>query len=927
MNKEPQILSPVYNNLDYVRLINNNFTSILSELVITDWDLKLSNTSDVLNTNLANQIDTSIIIKRFNLYNDNTVRYDNSDIIRNNFKRISFDDTFRSTVFNPYERTKMFFKIIDTENPQPTITPYKYVFNGVLDRNRFLNYDFNDFINKPLMDKNQMFYKDQKGQFEIFNGQYNDDTRNTWEYINFESDIDGEPGDSTGLINTTADSIVATTTTIEVVDGYLYNYRLGGSENFGINPIINNSQPNGTTGWRLPSREDWFSLRDTLDPSSPSGVSGNNNNNAAIKLKNVGWGNGTNESGFSATPAGFLFNPSGGAPSYFGYDTEVRYMTSTELDSDNIWFVIINSTDYLNVFGSNQGNKYDGYYIRLCRPAVIGEPDFNPVGYVGNNGIEYPTIKIGDLVWLCNNLREFQWDASLPAVNTENFIPTLAKWDDPLLTDYGYTLYGVDGTVNTCYAGIGYTYPCISVFPLFGNTTTATINLNITIPGDQVVKKIFRIQNTSYEKYENHPVGIYYPYITSSTSEIIRTSKRYTTNRIPNTWNKQVSLPCYPGSFKTLKGKILDDDLLKIEVYNLEPSDLIGVSSIFIKFIDLNTNTSIKLDLIGKSFSIIDIQDNILTLSGGFNNIGWNDDYECLILTNNSVPLLKPSRNVISCSIGTTVLGVDSEFKTLLTLTINNTDFNKLTTGAFLQLYTEDQGLLDVFGDEKIMMLSRNSSTSTTITLFTRKVVDDDLYNYIINNTITSLDFISYDDFIPDDFQYNNKYTMYSSEMLVAPYNDENLYQSVFHEPIVFNQSDCIKNHYTPIQIGYYNDLGGIEYLLFNKDVRSRNISRLDMRKPLEIGNRNTFDEELYNYNTTVEYTTNLTTDWLTEEFYKRYLELVESSNTFEVDYTNNTHIPIVITNTDVVERTYRNDKLFIFQIDYIRTYNKNIKE
>ncbi len=82
-------------------------------------------------------------------------------------------------------------------------------------------------------------------------------------------------------------------------------------------------------------------------------------------------------------------------------------------------------TNYTESAGYNLTNKKYGCSIRLVRPIQLGEqtiPDGQPVGtYTGNNGLVYPTTRIGDEVWMACNLAEtkFRNMSDIPLV-TDN---------------------------------------------------------------------------------------------------------------------------------------------------------------------------------------------------------------------------------------------------------------------------------------------------------------------------------------------------------------------------------------------------------------------------------------------------------------------------------------------------------------------------
>lgn len=911
---KPQFLSPAYNPLDMILDNEATFEAILSEFIIR------TNTNDTVNG-----------IKRLNIYNDDTVKYDLSELVKSFIERIRTNNTFSPSQLSVEDQVLTYLSIIDTNGtPPPFIIDWLYAFNGSFDRNEFLDYIAETLLNKPLLNNKQIFIPTQYGHCNIFDGQYTETDRHNYEYINFQTDkLNDNP-----LNNIySADDVSSTTTNIELYDGYLYNHQMATAIVNDKYVIANSNQPNGKNGWRVPSREDWFELRDTLDPSSPGGIPGNNNNNAGASLKlNTLWSAnaGTNESKFSALPSGFLLNNIFvNNATYFGGATgapltansTARFMTTTEVDADNIWYAILSSSNnHLNVFGENQGNKYFGYSIRLVRDAVEGDVDYDPEGYVGNNGYPYPTVKIGNQVWLASNLREFVFDTSETPPNLTNHKGSLSQWSDYATLGYGFTFYSSDSFTNTCATNVGFTFPC-TVFgsPVVGRIVDyALVTDNIDNP-NLITNKIYRYYNQVIEN------DILFP------TAVLRTTNGNTNLfDIKTGRSKMISTPCYPANINLSNntGYVMEV-ASKLTIQVKDASRYNVGDALFIRFKQLTTNTVEKLRHLNVTRVIesIDTVNNIITFTYTLVDISnWSEEnFTCIVFNEYESVLLRPKRSVIEGKFKVVTHTVDGEEQDVLSLVIDNEYNNNLTNYSIIHLLSNNSTLKSLLDSLKFVIYGRRTSGDGTIELFLRTKAEGALVTYINNNLTTVFEFVINDEIVYEDMDFTKDYIMYTSELFVnEDVSNENMYQRILSDDTNFTLfEDCSK--FDIVQLGYINQYGGVEYLLFNKKrVDEREISRLSMRKSLRIGDRTKQDEELYNYNQTVDYNGVISSGWLDEDYYNRCLELIESTKVFEVK--DGYELPIVIRNTNVIERNKLNDKLFNIDIEYTRTYNKLIQ-
>jgi uncharacterized protein (TIGR02145 family) len=908
--KKPQFLMASYNPIDLVVNYGTSFTSIVSEFVVRN---KVS--------------DNPVSIKRLNIYNDDILKYNLSDFVSSYHPRILTSNTFSYKQYSIDDQVNGYLSIIDTGGV-PLIINWQYVFNGVYDRNESIDYDATTLLNKPLLSGKQKFIPTEYGQLNIFNGEYNDQSdtdKHTYEYININTDKNNDSSFndiySTGGISTT-------TYDITINDGYLYNYQMATAMVGGKYVIARSTQPNGKNGWRVPSREDWFELRDTIDPTSPSGVFGNNNNNAGISLKyNSLWAAnaGTNESKFSAMPSGFLLNNifvnnatyfGGGSGSPVTANTTARFMTTTEVDGDpdNIWYAILSSANnHLNVFGENQGNKYFGYSIRLVRDAVVGDIDFDPEGYVGNNGFIYPTVKVGDQVWLASNLQEFVFDTSETPPNLANHKGSLSQWNDYTNLGYGFTYYSSDSLTNTCVTSVGFSYPCsfggnpVTVRPVDFSYTIGNIIDPILNPN-----KVYRYYNEVYENNTLFPVS----------------RLRYDVSNYPifsnNTgMSKMISNPIYPASINLSNniGYMLDVEAnLTIEVKDVSRYK-VG-DELIIRWEELINNSVEKLRhyTTPKVIESIDYENNIIVFTYTLVDTTpyVKENFKCILFDKTESILVRPKRTEATIKLTYSNREVEGNTEDVLVVEIENIYCSNILNYSILHLMED----YEIIG-EKLYIDGYYTTDDDKVYLYTRNVATTPIKNHIDSNVNKEYNIIINDEIVFEDLDYTNYYDVYTTKQ-VWNNIDTNLYHEVLSSEYRFELfNGCGRNEI--VQLGYINKWGAVEYLLFNKKrVDAREITRLSMRKPLSIGDRNKYDEELYNYNTNVEYVGEINSDWLDEYEYGRCLDLLESTKVFEVK--DGYELPIVVQNTEVIERNIKNDKLFNITIEYRRTYNKKIQ-
>lgn len=166
-------------------------------------------------------------------------------------------------------------------------------------------------------------------------------------------------------------------------------------------------------GWHLPSDQEWVQLGDFLIDQ------GNAGNIANVLKKSTGWdndGNGTDDYGFSALPGGSR-NPDGAFVSVGEYG---KWWTSTEYGGYNAnGRLLAYDLDSFSVY--SHGPKSDGRSIRCIKDKETVDND-NGETIQDIDGNEYRTAKIGEQVWMAENLRTSTYSdgEKIPYINEDS---------------------------------------------------------------------------------------------------------------------------------------------------------------------------------------------------------------------------------------------------------------------------------------------------------------------------------------------------------------------------------------------------------------------------------------------------------------------------------------------------------------------------
>lgn len=183
-----------------------------------------------------------------------------------------------------------------------------------------------------------------------------------------------------------------TTTTTEVIYGYLYNW-YAATDARGI----------AAEGWGVPTSADGNILMAYLGGWLVAGGKLKEEGLIYWSSPNVG---SDNSVGFNGRGSGFRTYNLG---SFVGQKNTMDIWGADDVDTSNGWMLVSVRYDRA-IFARGPTNKKWGLGLRLVRPATVAEqllPDGTACdSYTGNNSRVYRTVKIGTQVWIADNLCE-----------------------------------------------------------------------------------------------------------------------------------------------------------------------------------------------------------------------------------------------------------------------------------------------------------------------------------------------------------------------------------------------------------------------------------------------------------------------------------------------------------------------------------------
>ena len=234
----------------------------------------------------------------------------------------------------------------------------------------------------------------------------------------------------TTTVEVTTTDAPTTTMLPQTEFGYLYNWWASIGDTDGDN-VANTSIANN--GWHLPSKTEFETLMAAIGETLTAGTYPT----AGVKLKS----------------SGFTYWQDSGDPNDYGEDTygldvrgygerrggfqnlyqSTRLWSSTTLFSTTAWeFQFFYNQSYSQPAGAQ---RYSGQAV------VLVKDDDVLTSYVGNNGVIYPTVKIGNQVWVARSLEETKYRDGTDIPLIGNTLDDNTTWDN--LTTGAYSIYTI----------------------------------------------------------------------------------------------------------------------------------------------------------------------------------------------------------------------------------------------------------------------------------------------------------------------------------------------------------------------------------------------------------------------------------------------------------------------------------------------------
>ena len=190
--------------------------------------------------------------------------------------------------------------------------------------------------------------------------------------------------------------------------GFYYTF------NVCIDPKGLSSNPN----WIIPTAAQWIALRTFAGSYEVAGGIFKQTGNKNWLEPNLA----SDYYGFAAVGNGFCTTSETGSFSLQGQVGSLWALDSNQHNTEasvqyNPWSIaFMNSST--GMWYSFLESLHEGIGIRLCNPSTLLSEGENGV-YIGNNGIQYKTVVINSIEWLCENLREDLWNdlTEIPKVN------------------------------------------------------------------------------------------------------------------------------------------------------------------------------------------------------------------------------------------------------------------------------------------------------------------------------------------------------------------------------------------------------------------------------------------------------------------------------------------------------------------------------
>lgn len=204
--------------------------------------------------------------------------------------------------------------------------------------------------------------------------------------------VDGD-GDTEGVVPVQEDAVDIGFTDIKY--GLLYNWY-----------AIDDARNIAPEGWHVPTRDEFVTLYEYLGGGLVAGGKLKETGYTYWKIPNTG---ATNEVSFNGRGTGYRH--SGGF--FEGILIYGDIWSSSNYPSEEVYFYFRLNRSEAYAFGTSTANPYEGKSLRL-----IKDDSTNPGYMIGNDSKIYPTVKIGNQVWMACNSAEtmYRTGADIPEV-------------------------------------------------------------------------------------------------------------------------------------------------------------------------------------------------------------------------------------------------------------------------------------------------------------------------------------------------------------------------------------------------------------------------------------------------------------------------------------------------------------------------------
>jgi hypothetical protein len=206
--------------------------------------------------------------------------------------------------------------------------------------------------------------------------------------------------------------------------GYYYTF----------NNCIDERGLSSNVDWITPDAAQWIALRTFAGGSELAGAifkQTGNKNWLEPNLASDDYGFAAVGNGFCTTSVPDPFSLIGQVGSLWAFDSNTHNPDATL--NPTPWSISFSNYS-AGMWYSFLQSLHEGIGLRLCNPNTLLSEGQNGV-YVGNNGVEYKTVVLNSIEWMCENLRETLWND----LTDMTYVAPGDDWNALIDTDSAYT--------------------------------------------------------------------------------------------------------------------------------------------------------------------------------------------------------------------------------------------------------------------------------------------------------------------------------------------------------------------------------------------------------------------------------------------------------------------------------------------------------